>query len=244
MRQALALMALAGGLAGCAVTGDDDGLLVFAAASLAGALPPLVEGFEAERGVEVEVVFAGSSSLRAQLVDGAPADVFIAADEATMAAAVDGGAIDGSPTLVARNRVALVVPTGNPGAVASVADLARGELLVGLCAPSVPCGAVARAALDGAGVEAAADTEEPDVRSLLAKVVAGELDAAVVYLTDVIGAAGAVEELPFETGPEGVTAYPAARVRDGDTEGAAAFIEFLVTDPAQSTLAGFGFEAP
>ncbi|MEM9038042.1 MAG: molybdate ABC transporter substrate-binding protein [Actinomycetota bacterium] len=245
MRLAVALIAAVVVLGGCGASGgDDETLLVFAAASLSDVLPPLAERFEAERGVEVELVFAGSSALRAQLLDGAPADVFISADRQTMDAAVDGGAIDGAPEIVARNRLAVVVPAGNPGGLGSVGDLARDELLVGLCAPSVPCGSLARAALDAAGVLASPDTEEPDVRSLLAKVVVGELDAAVVYRTDLLAAGDALESVAFDHGPEGEAVYPAGVVRDGDADDAARFIASLLDADGRARFASLGFVEP
>ena len=132
----------------------------------------------------VTPVIAGSSTLVAQLAAGAEADVLMTADSATMQRAVAEGSVRGEPVLIATNALVLAIATGNPGRVSGLADLTRRELLVGLCAGEVPCGALARQALDEAGVAPSADTLEPNVRALAAKISLGELDAGLVYATD------------------------------------------------------------
>lgn len=219
-------------------------LLVSAAASLTDVFGELEARFE-EANPQVDVVLnlGGSSMLRDQVLAGAPVDVLATANPATMAEVVDAGLVDGSPEVFATNRLALAVPSGNPAGVGGLADLADEDLLVGLCAPGVPCGDLARAALDGAGVDAAVDTEEPDVRALLTKVAAGELDVGVVYTTDVAAVAERVDALPVPDSP--VTDYPVAVVADGPNPVAArAWVEFLAGDVARALLADAGFGPP
>src|SRR5688572_30775544 len=163
-------------------------VLVFAAASLTEAFENLADAFEtAHPDLGVELSFGASSSLAQQILEGAPADVFASADYSNMDHVIEGGAASNS-SVVVRNSLQIAVPAGNPGGVAGLGDFAREDLLIGLCAEGVPCGDFAREALANAGVVAAVDTNEPDVRALLLKIEVGELDAGIVYSTDVLAA--------------------------------------------------------
>lgn len=164
-------------------------LTVFAASSLTDAFTALAAAFEAGHpGIEVTVNFAGSSSLREQVLAGAPADVFAAAAVADMDSLAAAGALAGEARIFARNTVVIAVPAGNPAGIAGPEDFARPSLLIGLCSPEVPCGRYAREALAAAGVTPSPDTLEPDARALLSKIAAGELDAGIVYATDAAAA--------------------------------------------------------
>ncbi len=222
----------------------DDEIVVSAAASLADAFGEIEAAFEdANPGVDVVVNLGGSSALREQIVEGAPVDVFASANTSNMDTIVEAGLVGGEPRIFARNRLQIAVPAGDPAQVTGLADLADESLLVGLCAEGVPCGDLARQALSRAGITAAVDTNEPDVKALLTKVAAGELDAGIVYVTDVIAAAGAVEGLAVPD--DVVTDYPIAVLAHAPhPRGAAAFVAFVLSEPGQSILAGYGFAAP
>jgi molybdate transport system substrate-binding protein len=158
---------------------------------------------------------------------------------------VAAGAVAGEPVVIATNDLQLVVPTGNPAAVRSLADLARDDVLVGLCAAGVPCGDLARRALDAADVEATVDTEEPDVRALLAKVAAGELDAGIVYRTDVAAAGERVEGIELPADAQQVTRYPVAVLAGSAVPAAAvAFVAFVGSARGRAILASHGFGPP
>ena len=163
--------------AGCG--GDDDTIVtVYAAASLSEAFEDLAEEYEAANpGFDVKLSFAGSARLATQISAGAQADVFASADTVNMNRVVNAGRTATSPVLFARNRLALVVPADNPGDVTGLVDLADAELVLAVCAPEVPCGALAETVLDDAGVNIDADTEETSVRAVLTKVMLGEADA-------------------------------------------------------------------
>ena len=169
--------------AGCGGTTDDGAgadVVVMAASSLTD-----VVGAVASDDRSVTAILSGSSTLVAQLSAGAGADVLITADAATMDRATADGSVRGKPVVIATNALVLATAPGNPGSVAGLADLARRDLLVGLCAPEVPCGALARRALDEARIVPSVDTLELSVRALAAKLSLGELDAGLVYDTDV-----------------------------------------------------------
>lgn len=254
-RHALAgpVVALLLGLAaGCASappgSPDDDAagpLVVLAAASLTDVLPPVVDAFEADRpGVEVRVSLAGSSELVAQVLAGAPADVLVTASEAAMAPALEAGAVD-DVTPLARNTPVVVVPSGNPGGVTSVADLADPGLLVALCAPQVPCGAAAAAYLEANGVVAAPDTLDGDVRAVLTRVRLGEVDAGIVYRTDALAAGDAVETVPGPEVADAATTYLVGVPSQAPHRRAAeAFVRHLMSPAVQEVLADAGFAAP
>ncbi len=219
---------------------------VFAAASLTDAFADLAAVFEAENpGTEVELNLAGSSSLRAQIEAGAPADVFASAGGPVMDQVADVGSVVGRPQPFAVNSLTIAVPVGNPGGIEGIADFADDELFLGLCASTVPCGALADRVLSDVGVVAAADTREPDVRALLTKVAEGELDAGLVYRTDVLAAADVVEGIELPAGVEAGAAYPIAALDQGNrSQLGSHFVEFVLSDRGQAILADHGFAAP
>ena len=220
-----------------------QGLQVFASASLTEAFEALAAAYAAERDAPLPVLhFAGTPQLLVQLREGAEADVLATADPQSMARVAASGRLDGDARTFASNRLAIVVAAGNPHAIAGLADLARPELLVALCGPEVPAGRYARAALDEAGVQVASRSDEPSVKALLAKVELGELDAAVVYVTDLQAAAARVTGIPL---PELDVAihYPVARLVGADPR-AAEFLEFLFSPAGTALLQAHGFAAP
>lgn len=222
----------------------DTEVVVSAAASLTDAFVEIEEAYEAAHpGVDLVLNIGGSSALREQLLAGAPASVLATADTRTMADVAEAGLIEGAPRVFALNRLVIAVPAGNPAGVAGLEDLARPELLVGLCAEQVPCGAFARQALARAGVTASVDTLEPDVRALLTKVGEGELDAGITYVTDVAAAAGRVEGVGIPDELNVVAEYPIAVVAGAGRE-AAEVVEFVLSGPGQQILARHGFGSP
>lgn len=225
-------------------TGEVDGTVtVLAAASLTAAFGDIAAGFEAANpGATVELSFDGSSALRDQVTAGAPADVFASASGAVMADAVEAGATDGEPQAVATNRLQVVVPAGNPAGVTGLDAFGEDDLLVGLCAEEVPCGDVGRQVLDNAGVTPAEDTDEPDVRSLLDKVASGELDVGLVYETDVLSAGESVEGIDVPAEHNVVAEYPIVALAGAPNPGgAAAFVDYVLSDEGQAVLADHAF---
>lgn len=225
------------------VTGD---VVVLAAASLTDVFTDLAADLEAEHpGVHVRLSFAGSSSLAQQVVAGAPADVLATASSATMATVADAGDVAGTPRVVATNVLQIAVPPGNPGGVTGLADLARPDLAVALCAPQVPCGSAARTLLSAAGVDARPDTLEQDVRSVLGKVELGEVDAGLVYRTDVAAAGEQVEGVQVAEAARASTEYPVAVLAGAPHPRAAqAFVDLVASPHGRDVLARAGFAAP
>jgi molybdate transport system substrate-binding protein len=221
-------------------------LTVFAAASLNETFTALGKQFETDNpGVTVKFNFAGSSDLAQQIVNGAPADVFAAASDATMRTVTDGGAAAGEPVIFAKNVLQIATAPGNPKGIATFADLAGPDLKVVVCAPQVPCGASATKIEQATGVTLAPVSEEPDVKSTLGKVTSGDADAALVYVTDVAAAGPSVQGVPFPEATQATTNYPMVVTADAPQPELAAKFQQLVTgELGQKTLATAGFAAP
>jgi len=251
---ALPLAGCGGGRAGSdggpapAATGDAlaGEVVVFAAASLTDTFPELGDAFTAEHPeVSVTFSFGGSSGLAAQVAAGAPADVFATASRSTMQTVVDAGAAAGEPAVFARNVLQLVVPAGNPAGVAGLPDLADPDLTVALCAPEVPCGAAAEKVFAAAGLTPAPDTLEQDVRAVLTKVELGEVDAALVYRTDVLAAGDAVEGIDLPEAEDAANDYRLVVLAEAPNPDAAqAFVDLVLSQDGQDVLTGAGFSAP
>jgi molybdate transport system substrate-binding protein len=220
-------------------------IVVFAAASLTKAFEELKTRFEeANPGVSVTFSFAASSALAEQINSGAPADVFASASAGTMDQVVDAGNAS-VPTTFAENVMQIAVPPNNPADVTDVDDLADPSVKVALCQPHVPCGTVAEEVFRNAGVTVTPVTLEPDVKSVLSKVELGEVDAGVVYVTDVQAAGGKVEGLEIPDDVNASTSYPIATLTvSGNVATAEAFVEFVLSPVGESVLADAGFARP
>ncbi len=220
-------------------------LLVSAAASLTDAFGDLEAAFEeAHPDVDVLLNLGASSALREQILEGAPADVFASANASNMDQVVEADEASESKVF-ATNRLQIAVPPGNPGGLAGLDDFADEALLIGLCEEEVPCGDFGRQALENAGVTPSIDTNEPDVRALLTKIEADELDAGIVYVTDVASTDGGVEGIDIPDEHNVVAEYPIAALSSApNPDAAAAFVAFVLSEEGQAILAEYGFGAP
>ncbi|MFC8502310.1 molybdate ABC transporter substrate-binding protein [Pedococcus sp. NPDC057267] len=238
----------AGGASGAASSGGrlSGTLTVFAAASLKKPFTQIGAQFEkAHPGTRVTFSFAGSSDLVAQIQQGAPADVFASADERNMAKATADSLTAGTPVAFATNTLEIAVPPGNPGRVTSLRDLARPGLKVVVCAPAVPCGGATAKVEAAARVDLKPVSEEQSVTDVLGKVSAGEADAGLVYVTDVKGAGGSVQGVPFAESSAAVNTYPVAALKTSRNPAlAAAFVQAVTGELGQSALAAAGFGKP
>ena len=237
--------------AACGDDGTDAGatgsLNVFAAASLTEAFTELGQAFEADHpGVKVTFNFAASSALAQQINDGGPADVFVSADEANMAK-VTGADNASDPKIIARNRLSIIVEKGNPEAIGGLADLAKPGIVLVMCAPEVPCGKFAAAALQKAGVPATPASLEENVKAVVSKVTLGEADAGIVYETDVQAAGDEAQgvDIDIADDPALEAVYPmAVTTKVENREAARAWIDFVLSEAGQQTLAMYGFLTP
>jgi molybdate transport system substrate-binding protein len=243
---ALALIVAACGVGGSGTTAAETPLLVSAAASLTDGFGAIAEVFESQHaGVDVVLNLAASSTLREQILEGAPVDVFASANHANMDQVVAAGLVAGQPQIFARNLLQIAVPAGNPARIGGLEDFARPELLIGLCAEGVPCGDFAHQVLANAAVAASIDTFEPDVRFLLTKIEAGELDAGLTYMSDVAASGGRVEGIDIPEAINVIAEYPIAVLAHAPQPALAqSFIAFVLSDVGQAILADYGFAPP
>ena len=246
MRHWLGAVTLLATLVACG-GGDIDRreLVVSAASSLNEVFSAIEREFESTH-PEVDVILniGGSSLLREQIIGGAPVDVFASANPEIMEQVADAGMLNGEPLIFALNEMQIAVPRGNPALIQGLEDFSRQSLLLGLCAPAVPCGVFARQVLASGGIEARVDSEEPNVRALLLKLESGELDAGIVYKSDIL-ASSEVEGIPI---PEtlNVSANYAIGVIDDatDLEAATEFVSFVASKAGRQILLDHGFDVP
>lgn len=219
---------------------------VLAAASLNQTFTELGKRFEAAHpGVTVKFSFGGSDTLAAQITQGAPADLFAAANTATMDTVTKAGDAAGTPVVFVKNELEIAVAPGDPLKIATLADLTRPGVKVALCAPTVPCGAAAQKALKAANVKLTPVTQEQDVTGALTKVELGSVDAALVYHTDVAGAGGKVSGVEFAAASAAVNTYPITVLADAPNPAAArAFEQYVLSGEGQNVLIQAGFLKP
>ncbi len=248
------LSAIAVTTTACSSTAQQAGTLdalsgsvtVLAAASLTSAFRDLGSQFEKDHsGVTVDLTFAGTSTLVAQVKQGAPGDVFASADQPNMQALHDAGLLGNPSQVFARNRLEIVVAAGNPRGITGLSDLAKPGLIVILCAPSVPCGRYALQAFSNAGVTVRPASQETDVKAVVSKVSLGEADAGVVYVTDVKAGGSKVQGVKIPDGQNVIASYPIALLAESTSGSAAkAFILFVLSAEGQRILQRYGFLSP
>jgi len=248
---ALAMTGIVWATAGCSVGSDDSShasgdVVVFAAASLTEAFSDIGEAFEAARpDTTVTFNFAGSSELAAQIVEGAPVDVFASADATNMTKVTDAGAHAGPPLPFATNRPEIIVEAGNPLGITGVGDLARRDLVVVTCAPEVPCGSYAADVFAEAGVEVEPASYERNVKAVVTKVELGEADAGIVYATDVVAAGDDADGVEIPDGLGVQAEYPIVPLVGAPNPAAGReFISFVLGDEGRRILTDHGFGTP
>jgi molybdate transport system substrate-binding protein len=233
-----------GGAPGTTASGSPSGrITVFAAASLTGSFEELGKRFEAANpGTDVGFSFGPSSGLAQQITQGAPADVFASASAKNMQQVVDAKAA-GAPQTFAQNSMQIAVPPSNPAGIATLADLAKPGVKLALCAPEVPCGTVARTVLENAKVAVTPVTNEADVKATLTKVKLGEVDAGIVYVTDVRAAGAEVTGIEIPDDVNASTAYPIATLTEGRNAALAkAFVDYVLSTAGGEVLSAAGFD--
>jgi len=232
-------------------------LTIFAAASLTEAFGEIGAAFEESHpGVSVTFNFAGSQQLRAQLEQGAQADVFASASPREMDKLAAQGFADPSKSeIFAQNRIVVVLAKGNAANITSLQGLARPGLRLVLAAEEVPAGEYARQVIDnldksvtsngGTGyaqaVLANVVSSDESARQALSRVQLGEADAALVYASDAVSAPELpVLEIPAESNV--IASYPAAPLATSKQRGLAEeFVAYLLTPKAQGILKNWGF---
>jgi molybdate transport system substrate-binding protein len=220
-------------------------ITVLAASSLKGTFTQLGKQFEtAHPGDTVKFSFGASSALAEQINSGAPADVFASASTKNMDQVVTKGNAS-NPQNFAKNIMEVAVPPSNPAKVTSVNDLAKSSVKVALCQPLVPCGVVAAEVFKNAKITVKPVTLQPDVKSVLTQVELGNVDAGVVYVTDVEAAGSKVKGVTIPADVNATTTYPIAALTHSTEQSIAqAFVAYVLSPTGEQVLKVAGFEQP
>lgn len=234
------------GLAGCQQSVDDPAsstITVLAAASLQQSFDQIAADYQASHPtVDVVVSYGGSSALAKQVTNGSPADVFASASTKNMDTVVAAGKAT-DPTTFASNVLAIAVPPANPGGVSTLRDLARPGLKVALCQGEVPCGAASAKLLARQRITVRPVTQENDVKAVLTKVRLGEVDAGLVYATDVKAAGSQVKGITIPAAQNVSTSYPIAVLTDStNPKQAQDFVDQVLSGKGRAVLQEAGFK--
>lgn len=246
---ALPLAALA--LAACSSSGGGSGsasgavsgkLTVYAASSLTEAFGTLEKKFVAAHpGTSITFDFGASSDLGTQLNNGAKADVFASASTSTMAD-VTGAK---NPVDFTSNKLEIATPPSNPAHITGVSDLTKPGTKVAVCDPAVPCGAVAQTVFQNAKVTVEPAAQEPDVKSVVAAVESGEVDAGLIYVSDVHEAGAKVHGVAIPDNVNSTTTYQIAVLQDSANAATArAFVQLVRSATGRRVLTADGFGSP
>jgi molybdate transport system substrate-binding protein len=215
-----------------------NGIKVFAAASLTDVFPQIDS--------EPKYSFGASSTLAAQITQGAPADVFASANTTIPDQLYAKGLVQ-KPVVFTRNRLVLVVPTSNPAGIHSVYDLKKPDIKLVIAAPAVPVGSYTLQVLKQMGltsVLANVVSRESDVRSVLSKVALGEADAGFVYSTDARTVPGKVNVIKIPAWAQPKLTYGMAIIASSANKVAAQkFISEVLSKAGQKKLLAAGFLA-
>jgi molybdate transport system substrate-binding protein len=221
-------------------------IIVFAASSLNATFTTLAASFEAANpGVKVVPSYGGSDTLAAQITQGAPVDVFAAASTTTMGTVTKAGDATGTPQVFAKNELEIAVAPSNPLHIAGLADLTKAGVKLAVCAPTVPCGAAETKAFAAAKLTPHPVTLEQDVASVLTKLELGEVDAGMVYQTDVKSAGSKVAGVNFPEAASAINTYPIVAIKGAkNPTSAQAFVAYVVSATGQAVLQAAGFQQP
>jgi molybdate transport system substrate-binding protein len=240
----------ASGASGGGASVEAVDLTVFAASSLSDAFTQIGSDFEAANaGTTVTFNFGSSGDLAAAIESEGTADVFASASGTYMDEVSDKVGVSDRADFV-QNKLVVITPPDNPAGITSFEDLGKPGVQVVLAAEGVPVGDYAREALENAGltdaVMANVVSNEEDNASVVAKITAGEGDAAIVYESDVTSSVAPdvnAAEIPDDVNV--IATYPIAAVTGtSNTEAATAFVAYVTGREGQATLDEFGFLPP
>jgi molybdate transport system substrate-binding protein len=230
--------------------GTEAELTVSAASSLTEAFAEIGDAFEtANPGTTVTFNFGPSDGLAAQIDQGAPVDVFASASPTWMDSVQDDGPGVTDRADFVQNRLAIIVPVDNPAGIENLDDLTEDHVQLVLAAEGVPAGDYAREMFREAGISEAAlanvVSNEEDVRAVITKLITGDADAGIGYVTDVTPAVSdRVTLIPIPDEVNVIATYPIAAVNGTqEVDLAKGFVDFVLGD-GQRTLAEYGFLPP
>jgi molybdate transport system substrate-binding protein len=232
-----------GGSAGAPnATGD---LQVYADESLTEAFTQIGQAFESEHdGVVPKFTFEVSESLAQRISEGAPAGTFATSDAADVKVITDSDIEATEPVKFATNTMTIVVPTGNPAGIKSLADLAKPGVKVVLCDPQSACGEHSADVLEGAAVSVTPAATAPNAGAAVQAVESRAADASIVFASD-IDASGDADTVAIPQAQNVTAEYVITAVGTAaDDDLQRAFIDFVTGEDGQGILDQFNFGPP
>jgi len=233
-------------------------LNIFAASSLKTSFTDIQTQYQqAHPSVKIIYNFAGSQALVTQITQGAPSDVFAAADQKNMQKVSTAG-LATNPQTFADNTLAVIIPASNPAHITTLKDLANKGVKIDVAASTVPVGSYTLQVLDKAGkssdygsayesaVKANFVSQETEDSAIVQKVELNEVDAGIVYATDVTAAAASkVTSIAIPSTLNIVAQYPITVLKNSKNASAAqAFVQYILSSDGQAILAKYHFLPP
>jgi molybdate transport system substrate-binding protein len=234
-------------LAGCAA--EPRTLTISAASNLQPAFAEIGAAFEKQTGTRVTFNFGATGSLAQQIAQGAPVDLFAAADRVTVDdLAARGFVITDTAQVYARGQIVLYTRTDNTSSLQSLSDLTRPEIKrVAIANPErAPYGAAAHEALQNAGVWAAVEPKliiAENIQQTQQYADTGNVDAAIVALSLTVGSKGRWVMIPQELYKPIDQALGVVKGAKNERE-ARAFADFVVSPGGREVLTKFGYGLP
>ena len=216
---------------------------VFAASSLQEVYQQLGSEFtQSHPAYKLIFSFDSSTQLARQIIDGAPADVFASADMNNMDLLALNDEIAGNSVVFATNQLQIIVSPSAIDRIHSLADLSNPDVVVVLAATDVPLGKYTAEVVKAAGVTISPASYEPNAASVVSKVVSGEADAGIVYVSDVVSAGLAAVGIDIPSRSNVEVLYPIAVTRSGALQsGAALWVNYVLSEHSQEILHKYGF---
>jgi molybdate transport system substrate-binding protein len=212
----------------------------------------LTNAFSAERAAfekvnpkaKVTLSFGATATVVEQVQAKAPADVIVTSDTTSIATLTSKRLI-GRATTIARNRLEILVPAGNPAKITKIADLSKPGVKLDMCSDVVPCGKSAAAVLASAKLRVKPESTEDNTEAVVAKVMSGAANAGIVYTSDALAAGAHARGINIPSAQNAIATYPAAVVKGSKhAKASEAFIAFVASPAGQKVLKTSGFMPP
>ena len=221
-------------------------ITVFASSWMITSLTAIGKQFEAENpGTSVEFIFASSSELSSQLLDGADVDVFVSGDHDNMTAVANAGLVDAAPVPLAANSLVIATAHGNRENLASLADLTRPGVRVAVCGGHGACISATRQVEDRTGVRLQPQLIDSTGSDVLKDITSGKADAGLVFKTDALNVGDTVSWFAFPEAADAAVTSWIAPMKNSDQAGLASKFVHDVTGPSgRKVLLDDGFSEP
>jgi molybdate transport system substrate-binding protein len=221
-------------------------ITVFASSSMITCLTAIVKQLEAENpGTSVEFIFARSSELSGQLLDGADADVFVSGDHDNMSAVANAGLVDAAPVPLAANSLVIATTPGNREHVASLADLTRPSVRVAVCGDAGTCTSATQQVEDRTGVRLQPQLIDSTGSDVLKDITSGRVDAGLVFKTDALNVGDTVSWFGLPEAADAAVTSWIAPMKNSDQAGLASkFVQDATGAAGRKVFADAGFTEP